>query len=176
MSEDTSTPEDTEAKAPARPAASKLQNVKEPTVLEQLQATLSKKVERASVFIEVPERPGLTIEVSPNITQHQMRSWRKQAGEDTKSGMDATKFAATVVGHTTIGISVNGEPAVDDDGVPFTFGSDEILRLTNTTRPIPDCVLAFFGIDPHVEAAALAILDAAGYGDSVDIVDPTTKS
>jgi hypothetical protein len=174
MSEEISTPEDSEAKATTR---STTKTVKEPTVLEQLQESLSKKVERASVFIEVPERPGITIEVSPNITQHQMRSWRKQAGEDTKAGMDATKFAAAVVGHTTIAIWVNDQPAVDDSGLAFTFGSDEILRLTNTTRPIPDCVQAFFGIDPHVESAALAILDAAGYGDTVETTtDPTLKS
>lgn len=174
MSEEISTPEDSEAKAAAR---SNTKPVKEPTVLEQLQESLSKKVERSSVFIEVPERPGITIEVSPNITQHQMRSWRKQSGEDTKAGMDATKFAAAVVGHTTVAIWVNDKPATDDFGLAFTFGSDEILRLTNTTRPVPDCVQAFFGIDPHVESAALAILDAAGYGDTVETTtDPTLKS
>jgi hypothetical protein len=48
--------------------------------------------------------------------------------------------------------------------------------MTSTSRPIPDCVQAFFGLDPHVEAAALAILDASGYGDDVDVVDPTMKS
>ncbi len=144
-----------------------------PSVLDQLKETLSRKVQRSAVFIEVPERPGIKIQISPNITQHQMRSWRKQSGEDTKNGMDATRFACTVVGQTTIGIFVNDEQAVDDDGTPFTFGSDEILKMTGTTRPIPDCVQAFFGLDPHIEAAALAILDAAGYGDTIDVVDPT---
>jgi hypothetical protein len=171
--EDTTT-ESAEAKAPT--AKSTRTKNEAPTVLDQLRESLSKKVQRPSVFIEVPERPGISIEVSPNITQHQMRSWRKQSGEDTKAGMDATKFAAAVVGHTTIGIYVNDEQAIDDDGVPFTFGSDEILKMTSTSRPIPDCVQAFFGLDPHVEAAALAILDASGYGDDVDVVDPTMKS
>jgi len=147
-----------------------------PTVLEQLKEALSKKVERPSVYLEVPERPGITLEVSPNITQNQIRAWRKNAGEDTKNGMDATKFACAVIGHTTIGIFLNSEQAVDDDGIPLTFGSDLILQMTSTTRPIPDCVRAFFGIDPHVEAAALAILEAAGYSDSVDTVDPTKTS
>jgi len=144
-----------------------------PSILDQLRESLSKKVQRPPVYIEVPERPGISIQVSPNITQHQMRAWRKQAGEDTKNGMDATKFACSVVGQTTIGIFVNGEQACDEDGVPFTFGSDEILRMTETTRPVPECVQAFFGLDPHVESAALAILDAAGYGDTIDVVDPT---
>lgn len=147
-----------------------------PSVLDQLKEKLSKKVERATVFVEVPERPGVTIQVSPNITQHQIRSWRKNAGEDTKNGMDATKFACSVIGQTTVGIFVGSEQAVDDDGVALTFGSRAIMDMTNTTRPVPDCVRAFFGIDPHVEAAALAVLEAAGYSDTVETVDPTKMS
>ena len=168
--------EDTPEQEKAAPKAAPKKISEAPTVLEELKESLSKKVERSTVFIEVPERPGIKIEISPNITQHQMRSWRKQAGEDTKNGMDATRFACSVVGHTTVGIYVNDEQAVDNDGVPFTFGSDEILAMTGTSRPIPEGVQAFFGLDPHVEAAALAILDAAGYGDSIEIEDPMSKS
>lgn len=146
------------------------------TVLDQLKDILAKKVERESVYIEVPERPGITIEVSPNITQHQLRAWRKNAGEDTKNGMDATKFACAVIGHTCKGIYVNNEPVLNEDGVSLTFASQVILDMTGTTRPVPDCVRAFFGIDPHVESAALAVLEAAGYSDTVETVDPTKDS
>jgi hypothetical protein len=153
-----------------------VKDVKPPSVLEQLKEVITKKVERSSVFIEVPERPGVTVEVSPNITQHQLRAWRKNAGEDSKSGMDATRFAAFVVGHTCTGIFINGEQVVNEDGVGLTFASEAILQMTSTTRPVPDCVRAFFGIDPHVEGAALAILEAAGYSDTVETVDPTKMS
>lgn len=146
------------------------------TVLDQLKDILAKKVEREAVYIEVPERPGVTVQVSPNISQHQLRSWRKNAGEDTKNGMDATKFACSVIGHTCTGIFVNGEQVVNEAGVGLTFGSDVILQMTGTTRPVPDCVRAFFGIDPHVESAALAVLEAAGYSDTVETVDPTKDS
>lgn len=67
-----------------------------PSVLDQLKETLAKKIERPEVFIEVPEREGVTVRVSPNVTQGQMRAWRKQAGEDSKNGMDATKFGLLV--------------------------------------------------------------------------------
>lgn len=147
-----------------------------PSVLAQLKEVLAKKVEREPVFIEVPERPGVTIKVSPNITQHQLRAWRKNAGEETKNGMDATKFACAVLGHTCTGIFINGEQVVNEDHVGLTFASDAILEMTGTTRPIPDCVRAFFGIDPHVESAALAVLEAAGYSDTVETVDPTKNS
>lgn len=148
----------------------------EPTILERLRKELAKKVERTEILIDVPERPGISLRISPNITQHQMRSWRKNSGENTKNGFDPTKFACYVVGHTCTGIFFDGEEALNSDGHQLTFASAEILDMTNSTRPIPDCVQAFFGIDPHVEAAALTIMDAAGYGDEVEQVDPTTES
>jgi len=159
--------------APEKPAKG---SAKGPSVLDQLKATISKKVERSAIYIEVPERPGVTVKVSPNITQHQLRAWRKNAGEDSKSGLDPTKFACQVIGHTTEAICFNGIEVTNDDGVTLTFASPEILQMTNTTRPLPDCVREFFGIDPHVEAAALAIMEHAGYSDTVETVDPTRQS
>ena len=40
--------------------------------------------------------------------------------------------------------------------------------MTGASRAIPDCVQGFFGLDPHLESAALAIIDAAGYGDTIE--------
>jgi hypothetical protein len=148
----------------------------EPTVLDKLRERINKKVERPIKLMDVPERPGVSLKISPNISQHKLRSWRKNSGEDSKNGMDATKFACYVVGNTTVGIIVDGVEAVDENGYELNFASSAILDMTNTTRPIPDAVIAFFGLEPHVEAAALAILDAAGYGDTVDTSDPTTES
>jgi hypothetical protein len=148
----------------------------QPTILDRLKETIGKKVERKNVFVEIPERPGVMIEVSPNITQHQLKAWRKQCGEDSKNGMDVLKFSCTIIAHTTRGIHIDGEPAVDEDGYPYTLASDEILAMVGETRLIPDGVRAFFGLDPHVEATALAILDASGYGDTVEAVDPTKRS
>lgn len=157
--------------SPAAPSIGKAD-----TVLGQLKQVIQKKVERPVVEINVPERPGVSIQVSPNITQHQLRSWRKNAGEESKNGMDTVKFACSVVGHTTTAIMFNGEIVSSEDGYPLNFASPEILEMTGTTRPLPDCVRAFFGVEPHIEAAAVAIMEAAGYGDTVDAVDPTMKS
>ena len=156
-------------------AASRVSRSGEPTVLDRLRDQLSKKIERPEILIEVPERPGVAIQVSPNITQHQLRAWRRNSGENTKNGFDPTKFACYVIGHTCTGIYVDGEEALNENGSPLSFASPEILDMTNTTRPIPECVQAFFGIDPHVESAALVIMDAAGYGDEVEQVDPTKE-
>lgn len=153
---------------------SRFDDVESDNVLSQLKAVVGKKVMRPEVFISVPERPGVQILVSPNITQQQLRAWQKNAGSETKNGVDATKFACQVIGHTTIGIYLNGEE-VFEDGRSLGFASPSVLKMTGATRALPDAVIAFFGLDPHVEAAALAIIDAAGYGDSVEQTENPTK-
>ena len=145
-------------------------------VLNKLKTVIQKRVERPIVEINIPERPGVALQITPNITQNQLRAWRKNAGEDTKAGMDTVKFACAVVAHTTVAILIDGEVAQNDEGYSLTFASPEIMEMTGTSRPYPDCVKSFFGVEPHIESAAVAIMEAAGYGDTVDAVDPTMKS
>lgn len=145
-------------------------------VLGQLKNVIAKKVKRKPVFLNVPERPGVQILISPNITQNQIKAWQKNCGSETKNGIDATKFACTVIGHTTIGIYLNGDEVLED-GKSLGFASPAVLEMTQTKRAIPDAIQAFFGLDPHVESAALAIIDASGYGDSVESTEnPTIQS
>lgn len=145
-------------------------------VLDSLKKIIQDKVRRPDVYINVPERPGVQVRISPNISQNQLKAWRRNAGEERKAGMDTIKFSANLIAATTTGILVNDVVVVDDGGIELTFASPEIMAMTNTNRPHPDCVLAFFGLEPHVEAAAVAIIEAAGYGDTVDAVDPTKRS
>ena len=156
--------------------SSALSSMDSNNVLSRLKSVVEKRVERKTVEINVPERQGVSILVSPNITQNQLKAWRRNAGEDSKSGLDTLKFACSVDGHTTKSILIDGEVAYAENGHELTFASPEILEMTGTTRPLPDCVHAFFGIEPHIEAAAVAIMEAAGYGDTVDAVDPTMNS
>lgn len=142
-------------------------NSQEPTLLDQLKAVIAKKVERPNVFIEVPERPGVKLLISPNLTQSQIRNWQKQCGSETQKGLDSTKFACTVVGHSTKGVYFQGEEVLQDGQWPVNFASKPILEMTNCDKAIPDAVQKFFGIDAHVEAAALAIIDACGFGDTI---------
>jgi hypothetical protein len=168
--------EDKPAKQDTRPRAGKTETAKTATLLDQLKEAIKKKVERPIVHLDVPERPGVKIIISPNITQQQLRQWRRNAGEETKAGLDALKFACAVVAHTTRGIVMNGDEVRDENGFEITFASPVILDMTETERPHPDAVRAFFGVDPHVESAALAILEASGYSDTVDTEDPTKES
>ena len=144
-------------------------------VLDQLKSVISKKVKRPDIFLNVPERPGVQLLISPNVTQQQIRAWQKNAGIESKNGIDATKFACQVIGHTTVGIFLNGEEVLED-GKSLGFASPSVLSMTGTNRALPDAVIAFFGLDPHVEAAALAIIDAAGYGDTVEQQENPTQT
>lgn len=139
-----------------------------PTVLEQLRAEVSKKVERPEIEIDVLERPGVSVRFSPNITQNQLRSWRKNSGEESKDGFDPLKFACYVVGSCCKSILIKNQIVQDQNGIDVTFASPEILEMTNDIRPIPDGIRRFYGIDPHLESTALAILDHAGYGEDVE--------
>lgn len=145
-------------------------------VLDQLVAVISKKVSRPDVFITVPERNGVTLLISPNISQQQIKAWQKNSGADSKSGLDATRFACQVIGHTTKGIFLNGEEVLEN-GKSIGFASPSILKMTGAARALPDAVIKFFGLDPHVESAALTIIDAAGFGDTVEQTEnPTNPS
>jgi hypothetical protein len=143
-------------------------------ILDQLKVVIGKTVKRPDIFINVPERPGVTLLISPNISQNQIKAWQKNSGSESKSGIDATKFACQVIGHSTRGIYLNGEEALEG-GKPLGFASPSILKMTGAVRALPDAVQKFFGLDPHVEAAALAIIDAAGYGDTVEQQENPTK-
>lgn len=161
---------------PAQKAGKSASKPKGETSLDRLKEVIATKVERPAVLLEVPSRPGVKLRISPNINQNQIRAWRRNSGEDTKAGMDSTKFACYVIGNTTTGILMDDEEVFDDDGNRLNFASDVILATTESTRPVPDAVRVFFGVDPHIESAALAILDAAGYSDTVETEDPTKGS
>lgn len=176
MTENNSLYSEADSPKKAEPKQASLPKVEEPNVLSRLKEVIQKKVERPVVRLGVPERPDVSLRISPNITQNQLRNWRKNSGEDTKAGMDSIKFSCYVIGSTTVGVCIEDEEVFDENGFPLNFASASILEMTDTTRPIPEAVRAFFGVDPHLEAAALAILDAAGYSDTIDTTDPTTES
>lgn len=146
----------------------------EPTLLSQLKATLAKEVKREDILVEVPERPGLVVRFSPNVTQHQIKSWRRASGEDKKGGMDAVRFASHVLANTCTGLILNGQE-ITENGDPVTFSHDTVMKMVGAHR-VFDCVREVYGLDPHIEAAALAVLDASGFNDDVERVDPTKTS
>lgn len=160
---------------PAKPASAHndLTDVGEtPKVLDQLRTELKKKVRRPDVYLEVPERPSMAIRFSPNITQHQIKAWRRNSGEDSKAGLDSVKFACYVLANTCTGILINNDVVTDTEGHDVIFGDETIIDMLEV-KTVSEAIKAIFVVEPHIEGAALAVMEAAGYNDSVEQVDPT---
>ena len=161
---------------PAGGAVDKNKDLKTPaklTVLDQLKEEISKEVTRPDIEIAVPEREGVSLRFSPNINNEQLKAWRRNSTNRKTDELDSIKFSCYVVGQTLTGIYFNDELVEDQNGNIVTFASPEVLEMTNTTRPLPDAIREFFAVDPHLESAAIKILDYAGYGDDLDAEDPT---
>lgn len=160
-------PSSEEPTSPARKQARRI------TVLDQLKDEISKEVTRPEIEMAVPERKGVSVRFSPNITNEQLKAWRRNSTNRKTDELDSIKFSCYVVGQTVTGIYFNDELVLDDDGNAITFASPVVLEMTGTDRPLPDAIRAFYAVDPHLESTALKILDFAGYGDDVDTADPT---
>ena len=143
------------------------------TVLDQLKEEISREVSRPDIEMPVPERKGVSVRFSPNISNDQLKAWRRNATNRKTDELDSIKFSCYVIGQTVTGIYFNDELVLDDEGNNITFASPVIMEMTNTDRPLPDAIRAFYAVDPHLESVALKILDYAGYGDDVDAEDPT---
>lgn len=148
-------------------------------VLSQLRAIVSEEVSLPDVEIEVKQRQGVSVIYSPNISNAQLKSWRRKSSNRKTGELDNIKFACLVVGDTAQEIHVNGEPAILDDGSALTFNSQEFADMMDVEmfEIVPHGIRDFFGIDAHLEATAMAILDNSGYGDDVEPEeDPTNGS
>jgi hypothetical protein len=146
--------------------------------LDSLRKELRRKVTRPEVLIAIPDRPGVELRFSPNITQEQLGRWRKAAGGDSKKGLNSQKFSALVIGSTMTGILLGGELVTNEDDVPLNIASPEIMESLEAERPVPEGVQEFIGNDPAVEIIALKIMELAGWGEDVDASeeDPTGAS
>lgn len=141
-------------------------------VLDKLRAIVQEEVRRPDIEIPVPERQGVSVVFSPNIDSKRLKRLRKLSGAESRNGLDPLKFASYVIAETTTQILVKGEVAQNDDAINLNFASLEILEMTEAGDPL-EAVQKFFGLDPHVESAALKILESAGYSDELDEADPT---
>lgn len=145
----------------------------EATVLEGLKAIISQEVQRDHVQIDVPDREGVAVVFNPNFRLRQLNAWYKKAGEGTRKGFDAILLATIVIAKTVDAIKFNGVVA-RENGVKLNFVSPTILAMVDRDRPVPDGIIAFWGSDAHLQATASKIIEAAGFIEDVDAVDPTT--
>lgn len=141
------------------------------SLLDALRSVIEQEVRRTDIEVPIPDRPGVSVVFSPNIEEHQLKAWRKQAGEGKKTGMDFMKFATVVIGQTTQAILFNGEEVTDEEGNSLNFASREILSMVDEDMPIPNGIKRFWGNDPHLQATSVTILDKAGWGEEAETLD-----
>lgn len=144
------------------------------SVLAALESELSKEIERPALRVTVKEREQMAVEFDTNIGTRQIRQWRRNSGENTKNGLDSVKFAMYVVGDRCRGIYFNDKLVTNDDDVAINFASAEMREMTDADDPW-EAMKWVYGVDAHIEATALLIIEAAGYGDEVDAEDPTDQ-
>lgn len=143
-------------------------------VLEQLQQELQREIERPHIMVAVPERPNISIRFSPNVSQEQVKSWQRNSGANSKRGMDGVKFASYVIAGTTVGIYINDQLVENDEGIALNFASQPLEEMTGASDPF-EVIRAVFGVDAHIEAVAMSIIEHAGWGEEVDVEDPTKR-
>lgn len=150
-----------------------LEPVEHDSDLDQLRKELLAEV-ADTVTIDVPGRPGWQAVYTTAITGEQLDKWRKGARDRKRSdGIDGVKFAGILLANTNAGIIRKGTP-VQLDGEAATVRHPEFLELLGATGAV-DAVRKLYGLDGHVDAAARAVMQAAGWGDELgDTADPTT--
>lgn len=141
--------------------------------LDQLRRELNADV-ADTVTLDVPGRAGWQASYTTAITGEQLDTWRKRSRDRKRGdGLDGVKFAALLLAHTNAGITRKGKP-VELDGEPATVRHPEFLELLGAGGAV-DGVRRLYGLDGHVDAAARAVMQAAGWGDelSASSADPT---
>lgn len=159
--------------------------------LDELAAELAAEVKPEYETLTVPLRPKFAVRFLPAIDGPTLRQWQEQsrivgnraqrrartAGEAPE--LDNTKFAGIVVVNTAEALLRGPEGAreelTDDRGRPLNLRSAEFLRMTGKPSAI-EATRHFYGSDGHLDAAARAVLAAAGWGDELaqaSDVDPT---
>lgn len=146
-------------------------------VLDLLRSKLEAEIQIPLVEVEVPKRPGVTIVFKPQVSSSQLRSWQKRC-TNKRGELDNLRFSSMVIVAMSEGMKVDGQWAMLDNGDEMQINSQEFADMMSVVPSdiVPHGIKNLFGIDAHVEATALRLLDEAGYGDSLDVEDPTKES
>ena len=142
------------------------------TALEDLEADLQPVVTEP-VVIPVENRPGYALRCRTDFTGKDLDKWRKLAKDKSfADGIDGVKLSSLVLGATCIAVTKHGADVLED-GRPVTFQSAAFRGMLGV-RDIDPAVRRFFGAEGKVEASARTLLNAAGWGEEVYVLDPTS--
>lgn len=159
------------------------------TPLDYLKDAFLKEIESAPIELEVPNRPGISIEFDTNISSEQIDVWRKQSTvtnrRQRRSGegeMDQFKFMALVIIAKATIFSYSGQDVYLDPPAnkrPLNFTERDALQSIVGSNAVTDVELVrdTYKNDAHVISVGSQIIEAAGYGDDVnEVVESPTQA
>ena len=151
--------------------------VGEQNVLSQLREALEAKIAIPVIEMPVIKRPGVSVLFKPEVSSSQLRSWQKRC-TNKRGELDNVRFSSMVIVSMSQGLKVNDTEVLTESGDSFELNSKDFAEFIGVDMGeiIPEGIRLLYGIDAHVEATALRLLDEAGYGDSPEIEDPTKGS
>lgn len=164
----------------AAPAATSAANDSADTVGGQSALDLLRKrtAERVSrkVVIDVPDRPGVGIEVEAYIEAREMREWTKVSRLNknrpaSDDNIDSVRMGARALAAKATGIIVESQRLIDaDSGDSLTFLDASVRSIYGATNPW-DAVRALVGTDPGVLTMFQALMEESGYANSADVTE-----
>lgn len=125
-----------------------------------------------TIDLAVPTRPGWVLRCRANFGAKAVDGYRKAAADKRFTDkIDGGKMSALVIGANTVAILRNGVE-VNVDGKPATFATPAFRQALGADS-VATAVRTVYGLDGHLEAAALRLMTEAGYGDEAIVSDPT---
>lgn len=146
------------------------------TALEALRAELTAETDDDLILLSVPSRKGYAVRFSAKVPYEQYARWTKRAEDRSMpGGVNLLRLAGIVLANTCRGIVRNGEDVVLD-GEPVTFTSKALQEMLGSSDAV-GTVAVFYGNDGHVISSGTEVINAAGYGESIeqDTPDPTSR-
>lgn len=155
--------DDAYAAVPGPPAASPL-------------AALAADVQRIVATPELirhPSLPDYVMEFRTDLDTNELAKWDAIASKGRgKSGADRRLVFALTIAGTNTRILHNGEVVTNSDGRPVTFRDKELQETLGVTTGAA-AAGRFIGSDGPMASIANRILEASGYGEEAESVDPT---
>lgn len=147
------------------------------TLLAELEAELSRKVEKELLTLTVPNRPRMKLTFDPSIEFDDYKLWVKRAKETKKDDApNMLRLAFTVLSFTTRGMKLDDAERTTRDGVSLPLTSPHVHRMANVAEGnTREAIRWIFGSDGHIIQAMQKIVEAAGYSLDGDVeeVDPS---
>lgn len=123
--------------------------------------------------VPVPLRDGYAVVCRLDFTGKDLDRWRKSAADKTFADkLDGVKFSALLLGATCVAVLRQGRPVLVD-GVRMTLQTREFQTLYGAAN-VDETVRKFFVREGHVDSAARTVAEAAGWGDQLYAMGPTS--